>query len=115
MITFFLFENIKIKTILGVYDHEKIQKIFYVWLKVYFDIWRSYITDNLSDTIDSSLIRDTVIFITAWKNYNLVEKIAYDIWFNVKKLNDRIQKVEVTIYKKNCLTDVSNFSFTLSI
>lgn len=115
MIGQFIFQDIEIKTILWVYDYEKIVRTFYVDLTLGIDIWNSYYTDKLEDTIDTWSIKTLVIEGVKWKNYNLLEKICYDISLSIKDYDPRIISVKTTVKKDGCIDNVKSVSFTIDM
>lgn len=109
------FKKIEIETILWVYDYEKVRRKFFVDLTVKLDISKSYLSDDLDDTIDSGLIKSVVIDHVVDKNYNLLECICYEIADAVKSIDPRILSVKASVGKYWCIDKVECVSFTCEV
>ena len=93
--------NIKIETILGVYDSEKYKRTFEVSLELDFDAGNSAVTDDISDTFDYSDLEAKIVSHVSNQDYNLIERLNNDIldialWFH------KIQSCKVKTVKKAC-------------
>lgn len=115
MIAKLQFHDLEIKTILWVYEYEKTVRTFYVDIELYLDIGDSYKTDELSDTINSWDIKNLVVNLVKGKDYNLLEKICYDITHSVKSYDSRISSVKTTVNKSWCIDWVQCVSCTLEL
>jgi len=94
--------NIEVPTILWVYEHEKKVKTFLVNLEVTLSPKCNFSSDNLSDTIDSWYLEESVRSACKEKNFNLLETMAHHICDNILKL-ERIYACSVKIWKPGCL------------
>lgn len=94
-LTFYDFE---IETILWVYDHEKVVRKFFLDIEIQFDLGKSYVSDDLNDTIDTWLVTDMIRKHVSWKDYNLLEYITYDMCHVLLKI-DAVKHAKVTTYK----------------
>lgn len=92
------FYDLEIQTILGVYDHEKVKKKYFLDIEIEFMLGESYRSDDIKDTIDTWRITKVIQEYVFEKNYDLLECITYDIvqlvlWF------DNIISINATTYK----------------
>jgi len=106
-------KNLKLKTILGVYDFEKTnEREIIINATITTKHLKSTISDNLSDTIDYDEIVQKIKKFLLKNNFNLIEKLAKEI-LNLIMEDQRVSKCELEIDKTNAVENVDSFSITL--
>jgi dihydroneopterin aldolase len=83
----------------GVHQHEKqTEQRFCVSVEVVIDALKAGISDDITDTLDWSALKQTVISIVKNNTFNLMERLAQEIC-NQILLDQRVEKVTVSIDK----------------
>lgn len=106
------FYDLEVETILWVYDDEKIKKKFYMDIEISFDLWTSFLTDRLVDTVDTWTISKMIREFLLNKNYDLLETLAYEV-HELLLSTEKIKSAEVTIYKE-VYSNIRKVGFTFS-
>ncbi len=84
----------------GVISFEKkIKQLFVTDLNIWFDFRRSCASDDLSDTIDYSLLTSKVVETIERTSYNLIEALANRVAEEILRM-DSIQAVKVALTKQ---------------
>lgn len=102
MIMKLILNQIEIETILWVYESEKKKRKFFVDVEVEFDTGESIFTDNIADTLGSCTVERLVREVTHEKDFNLLERLVYEISEAILAL-PQVQNVVVRVEKSDCL------------
>ena len=93
--------NMRIETILGVYESEKHKRTFEVSLELDFDAWNSAITDDIADTFDYGELESKIVSHVSDQDYNLIERLNHDI-LDIALSFPKILSCRVKTEKKGC-------------
>jgi len=105
-------ENLKLRTIVGIYDWEKEKKQdVIINIEMEFDGTKAIETDSIDDTIDYKTITKEIIEMVESQEYNLIERIAGDAMKIVMR-NDKVQKASVRVDKPGALRFTDTVSVT---
>ena len=105
-------ENLKLRTIVGIYDWEKEKKQdVIINIEMEFDGTKAIETDCIDDTIDYKTITKEIIEMVEGQEYNLIERIAGDAMKIVMR-NDKVQKASVRVDKPGALRFTDTVSVT---
>ena len=105
-------KNLRLKTILGVYEWEKdIQREIIINAIIQADINLSAKSDDIADTIDYDKIVTLMKNVVSSKHYNLIEKMVADI-LDIIMEDKRIKNCQVEIDKIGAVEDLESFSVT---
>ena len=106
-----IFNNFIVKTIIGVYEHEKLAKQeIPICLKIDFNADKAAISDNLADTIDYDKIAHILNEIADNNKFNLLEKMARLIKDNLIAAFPIIDKLEIELFKSGVVEQAENIS-----
>ena len=84
----------------GVFEHERLNgQEFLVDIKIYIDLSRASVTDELSDTVDYGLISARVVEEISGEPVNLIERLAGRIGDRLLNEFTAIAKIEVSVHK----------------
>jgi FolB domain-containing protein len=96
-------KNLTVEAKHGVHPHEKTTPQRFVFnLEVAIDISRAAVSDDLTDTLDYSVLRQTIIDTTENNSFNLLEHLAQVIAEQIMT-DKRIQELTLTIDKPDAL------------
>lgn len=105
-------ENLKLRTIVGIYDWEKEKKQdVIINIEMEFDGTKAIETDSIDDTIDYKTITKEIIDMVEGQEFNLIERIAGDAMKIVMR-NDKVQKASVRVDKPGALRFTDTVSVT---
>jgi len=105
-------ENLKLRTIVGIYDWEKEKKQdVIINIDLEFDGTKAIETDSIDDTIDYKTITKEIIEMVEGQEFNLIERIAGDAMKIVMR-NDKVQKASVRVDKPGALRFTDTVSVT---
>jgi len=105
-------ENLKLRTIVGIYDWEKEKKQdVIINIEMEFDGTKAIETDSIDDTIDYKTITKEIIEMVEGQEFNLIERIAGDAMKIVMR-NDKVQKASVRVDKPGALRFTDTVSVT---
>ena len=105
-------ENLKLRTIVGIYDWEKEKKQdVIINIEIEFDGTKAIETDSIDDTIDYKTITKEIIEMVEGQEFNLIERIAGDAMKIVMR-NDKVQKASVRVDKPGALRFTDTVSVT---
>ncbi|MEM7007756.1 MAG: dihydroneopterin aldolase [Thermodesulfobacteriota bacterium] len=105
-------ENLKLRTIVGIYDWEKEKKQdVIINIDMEFDGTKAIETDSIDDTIDYKTITKKIIDMVEGKEFNLIEKIAGDAMKIVME-NEKVDKASVRVDKPGALRFTDSVSVT---
>ena len=105
-------ENLKLRTIVGIYDWEKEKKQdVIINIEMEFDGTKAIETDSIDDTIDYKTITKEIIEMVEGQEYNLIERIAGDAMKIIMR-NDKVQKASVRVDKPGALRFTDTVSVT---
>lgn len=105
-------ENLKLRTIVGIYDWEKEKKQdVIINIEIEFDGTKAIETDSIDDTIDYKTITKEIIEMVEGQEFNLIERIAGDAMKIVMR-NDKVQKASVRVDKPGALRYTDTVSVT---
>jgi FolB domain-containing protein len=106
-----IFNNFIVKTIIGVYAHEKLAKQdIPICLKIDFNADKAANSDNLEDTIDYDKIANILNDIADQNKFNLLEKMARLIRDNLVAAFPIIDKLEIELFKSGVVEQAENIS-----
>jgi FolB domain-containing protein len=105
-------ENLKLRTIVGIYDWEKEKKQdVIINIEMEFDGTKAIESDSIDDTIDYKTITKEVIDMVEGREFNLIEKIAGDA-MKIVMQNDKVQRASVRVDKPGALRFTDTVSVT---
>jgi len=105
-------ENLKLRTIVGIYDWEKEKKQdVIINIEMEFDGTKAIETDSIDDTIDYKTITKEIIEIVEGQEFNLIERIAGEAMKIVMR-NEKVQKASVRVDKPGALRFTDTVSVT---
>lgn len=106
-------KNLKLKTIIGVYDWEQnIDRDITINAQITTDCNQSLQSDDLNDAIDYDEIVTKIKNVIAAKRYNLVEKMIQDVMDEIMS-DSRLKKCILEIEKVGAVADLESFSVTI--
>ncbi len=107
-------ENIKLRTIVGIYEWEKKSKQdVIINVELEFDGAAAIKSDNIKDSVNYKTINKQIITLVENMNFNLIEKIAGDVLEIVMK-DTKVQKATVKVDKPGALRFTDSVSVELS-
>ncbi|HSG31117.1 MAG TPA: dihydroneopterin aldolase [Thermodesulfobacteriota bacterium] len=107
-------ENLRLRTIVGIYDWEKENKQdLVVNVELEFDGSKAARSDNIDDSVNYKTINKQIIEHIENGNFDLIEKIAGDILDIIFK-NDKVEKATVKVDKPGALRFTDSVSVQLS-
>ncbi len=107
-------ENLKLRTIIGIFDWERENKQdVIINIKLDFDAQKATQSDDINDTIDYKTLTKAVIEKVEESSYFLVEKLAKEI-LNICMNNPLVQKASVKVDKPFALRFAESVSLELS-
>lgn len=105
-------ENLKLRTIVGIYDWEKEKKQdVIINIELEFDGTKAIESDSIEDTIDYKTITKEIIDMVEGTEFNLIERIAGDAMKIVMK-NEKVDKASVRVDKPGALRFTDTVSVT---
>lgn len=105
-------ENLKLRTIVGIYDWEKEKKQdVIINIEIEFDGIRAIESDSIEDTIDYKTITKEIIDMVESTEFNLIERIAGDAMKIVMK-NEKVDRASVRVDKPGALRFTDTVSVT---
>lgn len=105
-------ENLKLRTIVGIYDWEKEKKQdVIINIEIEFDGTKAIESDSIEDTIDYKTITKEIIDMVEGTDFNLIERIAGDAMKIVMK-NEKVDKARVRVDKPGALRFTDTVSVT---
>lgn len=108
-------ENLRLRTIVGIFDWEKkVKQDVVINIEIYFDGKLAAKTDNIEDTIDYKSITKNIINYVENNQFDLIEKIAGDVGELVMS-DDRIFKSIIRVDKPGALRFADSVSVTYQL
>ena len=105
-------ENLKLRTIVGIYDWEKEKKQdVIINIEMEFDGTKAIESDSIDDTIDYKTITKEIIEMVEGTEFNLIERIAGEAMMIVMQ-NDKVQRASVRVDKPGALRFTDTVSVT---
>ena len=105
-------ENLKLRTIVGIYDWEKEKKQDVILnIEMEFDGTKAVDTDSIDDTIDYKTITKEIIDMVEGQEFNLIERIAGEA-MKIVMTNDKVQRASVRVDKPGALRFTDTVSVT---
>ncbi len=105
-------ENLKLRTIVGIYDWEKEKKQdVIINIEMEFDGTKAIESDSIEDTIDYKTITKQIIDMVEGNEFNLIEKIAGDA-INIVMENEKVEKACIRVDKPGALRFTDTVSVT---
>ena len=96
-------ENLRLRTIVGIFDWEKEKKQdITINIEMDFDGRNAAISDNIDDTIDYKSLNKRIISFVEEGNFNLLEKISSDI-ADIIMEDSRVISAKVKVDKPGAL------------
>ncbi len=106
-------ENLRLRTIVGIYDWEKENKQdLVINVELEFDGSKAARSDNIDDSVNYKTINKQIIGHIENGNFDLIEKIAGDILDIIFK-NDKVEKATVKVDKPGALRFTDSVSVQL--
>ena len=106
-------KDFKLKTNIGIYDWEKnFEREILINIDIDVLDLKSLKSDQIEDTVDYELIYNQVKNLVQTKQFNLIEKLAYEI-VDLIMQDRRIKKVKIEIDKMNIFEEVKSCSIQL--
>lgn len=103
-------KNLKIGTIIGIYDWEKEKKQdVIINTEIEFDGTQAGTSDDIRDTVDYDVITKNIIKMVENNQFNLVEKIVHET-LNLIMENTRIRRACVEVDKPGALENAESVS-----
>ncbi len=100
-------ENLKIDTVIGIYDWEKqIRQQITLDIEMAFDIKKAAISDDIADTLNYKTVCKRITEFVVKAKFELVEKLAEEIAAIILNEFD-INWVKLKLNKNNALTGAS--------
>ena len=105
-------ENLRLRTIVGIYDWEKKEKQdLVINVTIEFDGEQTTITDSIEDTVDYKSVNKKIISFVETNNFNLLERIAGGIC-DISLECPRVKEVSVKVEKPGALRFADSVSVT---
>ena len=105
-------ENLKLRTIVGIYDWEKEKKQdVIINIEMEFDGTRAIESDNIEDTVDYKAITKEIIDMVEENDFNLIERIAGDA-IKIVMENEKVDRASVRVDKPGALRFTDTVSVT---
>ncbi len=96
-------ENLRLRTIVGIYDWEKKEKQdLVINVTIEFDGEKAALTDSIEDTVDYKSINKKIINFVETNNFNLLERVAGGICGIVFECRS-VREVSVKVDKPGAL------------
>lgn len=106
-------KNLKLHTIIGVYDWEKnIDREIIINAEITTNLTRSLHSDDISDTVDYDQIISKIKELVANNRFKLIEKMAQTLMDEILT-NPHISKCKLEIDKVGVVENVDSFSVTI--
>lgn len=107
-------KNLKLETILGIYDHEQdVKRPIIINATIFTNAEEARFSNEIQDTIDYDIIVKQIKSYVASKNFQLIEKMNQEILDLIMR-DKRISKCILEIDKVGVVADVESFSITLT-
>ena len=105
-------ENLKLRTIVGIYDWEKEKKQdVIINIEMEFDGTKAIESDNIEDTVDYKTITKEIIDMVEGNEFNLIERIAGEA-IKIAMKNDKVERASVRVDKPGALRFTDTVSVT---
>ncbi len=105
-------ENLKLRTIVGIYDWEKETKQdVIINIEMEFDGTKAIETDDIEHTVDYKTITKQIIEMVEGTDFNLIERIAGDA-IKIVMENEKVDKASVRVDKPGALRFTDTVSVT---
>jgi len=105
-------EDLKLRTIVGIYEWEKENKQdIVINVEIEFDGTKAIETDDIADTIDYKSITKKIITMVEESEFNLIERIAGEA-IKIIMENEKVQKASVRVDKPGALRFTDSVSVT---
>jgi len=105
-------ENLKLRTIVGIYEWEKKTKQdIVINVEIEFDGAKAIETDNIEDTVDYKTITKKIIAMVEGSQFNLIERIAGEA-IKIVMENKMVDKAAVRVDKPGALRFTDSVSAT---
>jgi len=107
-------ENIRLRTIVGIYEWEKKNKQdIIINVELEFDGSDAMRSDKIEDSVNYKTINKEIVECVECGNFDLIEKIAGDVLGIIMK-NKKIQKAKVKVDKPGALRFTDSVSVELA-
>ncbi len=105
-------ENLKLRTIVGIYDWEKEkEQDVIINIEMEFDGSTAMESDNIEDTVDYKTITKEIINMIEGNEFNLIERIAGEA-IKIAMKNEKVEKASVRVDKPGALRFTDTVSVT---
>ena len=93
-------KGIKLSARHGVHEHEKINpQEFAIDISFGYDSTQAALSDDIADAVNYSQVCKTAYRVCAENFFNLIEKLSYEIAFEIAEQFPAIQNIEVSVHK----------------
>jgi D-erythro-7,8-dihydroneopterin triphosphate epimerase len=105
-------ENLKLRTIVGIYEWEKKTKQdIVINVEIEFDGTKAIESDDIEDTVDYKSITKKIITLVEESEFNLIERIAGEA-IKIIMENEKVEKASVRVDKPGALRFTDSVSVT---
>jgi D-erythro-7,8-dihydroneopterin triphosphate epimerase len=105
-------ENLKLRTIVGIYEWEKKTKQdIVINIEIEFDGTKAIESDDIEDTVDYKSITKKIITMVEESEFNLIERIAGEA-IKIIMENEKVEKASVRVDKPGALRFTDSVSVT---
>ncbi len=105
-------ENLKLRTIVGIYEWEKKTKQdIVINVEIEFDGTKAIESDDIEDTVDYKTITKQIIAMVEGAQFNLIERIAGEA-MRIVMQNQKVEKASVRVDKPGALRFTDSVSVT---
>jgi dihydroneopterin aldolase len=105
-----LLKGLRVRGRVGCKDDERAYpQMLHMDLGIHFDMRDAIESDDVSNAIDYKAVAATVRELLRSREWHLIETMAHDVATAVRKLSERISRVEITV-TKDIMVDVGSVS-----
>jgi dihydroneopterin aldolase len=105
-----LLRGLRVRARVGCKDDERAYpQMLHMDLGIHFDMRDAIQSDDVADAIDYKAVAATVRELARSREWHLLETMAHDVGTAVRKLSERISRVEITV-TKDIMVDVGSVS-----
>ena len=109
--TIITIKDLKVSTLLGVYDWEKENKRDMIFtIEIHASTENASASDDIKDAVDYALIEERILKHVDTSSYNLIEALVADIGRLILALDQRITRVHVEADKPGALRQARSVS-----
>jgi len=110
-----LLQGLRVRGRVGCKDSERAHpQMLHMDLRIHYDMSDAIAHDDVSKAIDYKAVAACVRELLAGREWHLIETMAHDVAGAVRKLSERITRLEI-IVTKDVITDVGAVSVVLDV